>query len=142
MLREAIRRLDTFCGERPGGPARFMLVLDEYSRRAALLTAAAWDMYGSDEPRAALPSGEPPLPDSAGGRLDRRLGGTSEHLLEGTGGLAGERRLAPVLRVPVDAHPARKWYPRLIAPGGFGGRAVFSPIARHVEERSCRADAT
>ena len=35
MLREAIRRLDTFCAERPGGPARFLLALDEHPRRAA-----------------------------------------------------------------------------------------------------------
>ena len=59
MLREAIRRLDTFCTERPGGPARFLLALDEHPRRAALLTAAARDMYGSDEPRRQLI--EPPF---------------------------------------------------------------------------------
>ena len=122
MLREAIRRLDTFCAERPGGAARFLLALDEHPRRAALLTAAARDMYGPDEPRRRLieppfHSGEPPLPDGAGGRLDRRPGGTSGRLLEGAGSLARERRLPPVLRVPADAHPDRKRHPRLTAPG-------------------------
>ena len=41
------------------GVERFLLALDEHQQRTALLTAAAQDMYGGDEPRRQLI--EPPL---------------------------------------------------------------------------------
>ena len=59
VLGEAIRRLDAFCGEDHAIAERFLLALDEHPQRAELLTAAARDMYGGDEPRRQLI--EPPL---------------------------------------------------------------------------------
>lgn len=59
MLREAIRRIDAFCREDCEPSARFLLALDEHPRRAELLTAAARDMYGGDQPRRQLV--EPPF---------------------------------------------------------------------------------
>ena len=56
---EAIRRPDAFCGEDHAIAERFLLALDEHPQRAELLTAAARDMYGGDEPRRQLI--EPPL---------------------------------------------------------------------------------
>ncbi len=59
MLREAIWRLDQFCSAEGGPRARFLLALDEYSRRQELLTQVSRDMYGGDYPRRALI--EPPF---------------------------------------------------------------------------------
>ena len=59
VLGEAIKRLDAYCREDRAGVERFLLALDEHQQRAALLTAAAQDMYGGDEPRRQLI--EPPL---------------------------------------------------------------------------------
>ena len=59
MLREAIWRLDQFCGAEGGPRATFLLALDEYSRRQELLTQVSRDMYGGDYPRRALV--EPPF---------------------------------------------------------------------------------
>ena len=127
----------TFCGANGSGKTRLAVHIEQQLGLAAHRISAhrtlslTRPMPAAD--RATLPSGEPPLPDGADGQLDRRLRGTSGHLLGGTGGLARKRRLPPALRVPADAHPDRKWYPRLMAPGKFGGRGgVFadSPLRR------------
>ena len=59
ILAEAIRRIDAFCRENHPSPELFLLALDEHPLRAGLLTAAARDMYGGDEPRRQLI--EPPF---------------------------------------------------------------------------------
>ena len=59
VLAEAIRRLDAFCCEDHPVRERFLLALDEHPLRARLLTTAAQDMYGGDDPRRQLI--EPPL---------------------------------------------------------------------------------
>ena len=59
MLREAIWRLDQFCGAEGGSQTRFFLALDEYSGRQELLTQVSRDMYGGQDPRRALI--EPPF---------------------------------------------------------------------------------
>ena len=59
VLAEAIKRLDDFCLEDHAVVEPFLLALDEHPLRADLLTAAARDMYGRDDPRRQLI--EPPL---------------------------------------------------------------------------------
>ncbi len=59
MLREAVARIDAFCGEGGGPAARFLLALDEHPSRDALLAAVARDMYGRGETRRRLI--EPPF---------------------------------------------------------------------------------
>ena len=59
VLAEAVRRLDAFCREDHNSPERFLLALDEHPLRAELLTEAARNMYGKDEPTRQLI--EPPF---------------------------------------------------------------------------------
>lgn len=59
VLREAVGRIDAFCREDCGPPARFLLALDEHPSRDAVLTEVARDMYGRGEPRRRLI--EPPF---------------------------------------------------------------------------------
>ena len=59
MLREAVARIDAFCREDSEPAAHFLLALDEYLSRDAVLTAVARDVYGRGEPRRRLI--EPPF---------------------------------------------------------------------------------
>ena len=59
VLGEAIRRIDAYCREDHTSAERFLLALDEHQQRAELLTTAAQDLYGGDQPRRQLI--EPPL---------------------------------------------------------------------------------
>ena len=56
---EAIKRIDQFCTDDCGPGTGFMVVLDEHSRRSAIVTAAGQSMFGGTEPRRRLI--EPPF---------------------------------------------------------------------------------
>jgi len=59
VLRETLKRLDDFCREDHDGKASIMIVLDEHEDRLSLLTHAAVNMFGGDEPRRHII--EPPF---------------------------------------------------------------------------------
>lgn len=54
ILREAIKRLDSFCDADCEPAENFLMVLDDNSHRSKLITEAAQSMYGTIEPRRRL----------------------------------------------------------------------------------------
>ena len=59
MLREAIKRLNDFCGKDCPPATNFLLALDEHDQREALTTEASRSMFGGPNPQRRLV--EPPF---------------------------------------------------------------------------------
>ncbi len=106
-----------FCREDCDPAARFLLAFDEHPSRHA----AAAD-------RAALPPREPPLPDGAGRRLDRRSGGAPGCVLDGAGRVAGERGVPTLLRGSAGRRSGQKRYPPRLKRNSDGGAATKTEL--------------
>ena len=59
VLREAIKRLDQYCGTDCAPAEEFLLVMDEHDQRSAFITESSMAMYNPVEPRRTMI--EPPF---------------------------------------------------------------------------------